>query len=111
MSDELKKLIQEKKELERKIKLLESGAITNEMVKLDRINSYSEHQNGKWCVYYKREFFVKKGPYSKPKEATKWMPLFSGDTIEEAVGKIPDAVKALQELYNDAKGGVDGADS
>ena len=107
MSDELKKLIQQKKELERRIKILESGAITNEMVKLDRINSYSELQNGKWCVYYKREFLVRKGP----KVATKWMPLFSGDTIEEAVGKIPDAVKALQELYNDAKGGADGTDS
>ena len=111
MTDELKKLIKEKEELEHRIKMLESGAIMRDFVKLDRINSYSEHQNGKWCVYYKREFFVRKGPYSKPKEATKWMPLFSGDTIEEAVGKIPDAVKALQELYNDAKGGVDGADS
>lgn len=111
MSDELKQLIEEKKMLERKIKALTSGTIENELAKIDRIGFAGHYQKGKWALFYKYRFIVSSGSQEIPKPRGKWVPLFNADTFDDIVNKIPEAIKALTELYETARGDGNGTDT
>ena len=108
---ELQMLLHEKKEIERKIKFLTSGAITNDLVKLDRINFASQYQKGKWAVFYKYHHIVSAGREGRAEIRDRWSPLFNADSREEAVNMLPVAIKALTELYEMAKGEQHGTDT
>jgi len=50
-TDELKRLLEEKKELERRIHLLTTGALIHDTVKLDHIGFAGKFQKGKWALF------------------------------------------------------------
>ena len=105
---ELEQLIAEKKEIERRIKLLTSGSITHEMAKIDKLGGYAgKYQRGKWAVFYKYLHVVSKGRQGTPEASMKWVPLVNGETIEEVVNELPNVIKDLTELYEEAKHGTD----
>ena len=108
---ELQQLLKEKRELERKIKILTTGSIINDMVKIDRISCAGPHQRGKWAVFYKYLYIAGIGYKNEPKARSKWQPLFNGDSFDEVVNMIPDAIKDLTELYEQAKGEDHGTDT
>ena len=98
---ELEKLIQEKKELERRIALLTDGRIIMDSVKLDTIKSPTA-QGGKWAVSYKYRHIIQMGSRCIPKDGAKWVPMFTCENREEAVKMIPKAINELTELYERA---------
>jgi hypothetical protein len=104
---ELEQLIAEKRELERRIKFLTTGSITHEMVKIDKIGYAGKYQRGKWAVFYKYLHVVSKGRQGTPEARMKWVPLVNGETIEEVVNELPNVIKDLTELYEEAKHGTD----
>ena len=109
---ELEQLKKEMRELERRIKLLSSGAITNEKVKLDRFGFPSKYQENKWAVFFQYDYTANVGRYpGRPEKRSKWNPLFSGDSPKEVIDKIPEAIRALTELYEQAKGEAHDEDS
>ncbi len=108
---ELQQLLQEKKELERKIKILTTGSVVNDIVKIDRIGYPGRFQKGKWAVFYRYKYIANTGYHGTPKPMKKWQTLFNGDSIDEVVNMIPDAIKALTELYEQAKGEQHGTDT
>jgi hypothetical protein len=108
---ELQQLLQEKRELERKIKILTTGSIVNDIVKIDRIGYPGRFQQGKWALFYRYKHVVNAGCHGKPEPRAKWQPLFNGDSLDEVVNMIPDAIKALTELYEQAKGEQHGTDT
>ena len=107
MTDELKRLMAEKKELERKIKALTSGAIDHGDAKLDRIGFAGEYQRGHWALFYEYKFTRSRGREGRPEPASRWTPLAHGETMEEVLEKIPDVIKALTDLYEEVKHGTD----
>ena len=104
MTDELRMLIEEKKQLERRIKMLTTGSIENGLAKIDRICCASKYQRGKWALFYKYKYYANTRRQELPVQRTKWETMFNGETLEEVVEKIPEAIKALQDLYEAAKG-------
>jgi hypothetical protein len=108
---ELQQLLYEKRELERKIKILTDGAVVNDIVKIDRLGCPGKYQQGKWAVYYRYKHVVNAGCHGVPKKRVKWQPLFNGDSLEEVVDMIPNAIKALTELYEQGKGEQHATDS
>lgn len=103
MMTELERLIKEKKELERRIAVLSSGAIVNDFAKLDMVKMGGE-QKGKWAVFYRYFFIVRRGRYGDNEEWQKWVPIFcpQSGSREEAVKEIPNIIKHLQALYEEA---------
>ena len=100
---ELEKLMQEKKELERRIGLLTRGAVVMESVKLDTIHAVGGN-TGKWAVSVLYSHIAKIGGSYIRQQRNKWVPIVCCDNREEAVTKIPEIVKALNELYEKACG-------
>lgn len=101
-SNELKQLLKEKEKLERRIQLLTTGALIHENVKLDRIGFAGKFQNGKWALFYKYAHVANTGSNGVPDPRTKWQPIINGDTAEDVINQIPDAIKALTDLYEEA---------
>ena len=101
-SNELKQLLKEKKELERRIHLLTTGALIHENVKLDRIGFAGKFQQGKWALFYKYAHTVNTGRDGVPEARSKWQPMINGDTCEDIINQIPGVIKELTELYEEA---------
>ena len=101
-SNELKQLLKEKKELERRIQMLTTGALIRDNVKLDRIGFAGKFQNGKWALFYKYVYVANVGCPGVPESRNKWQPMINGDTVEDVIKQIPDAIKALTDLYEEA---------
>ena len=108
---ELQELMRQKKELEKKIKILTTGSVINENVKIDRINYAGQYQRGKWALFYKYNYIVSRGRQGIPENWSRWMPMFNGESFEDVVRQIPDAIKALTELYEETKGAEHGTDT
>ena len=104
---ELERLKKEKFDLERRIHLLETGALVHETVKLDRIGFASAYQKGKWALFYRYSYIVNAGSHGVPQPRKKWQPLINGDSMDEVVKQIPDVINALTDLYEEAKHGTD----
>ena len=100
---ELEKLIQEKKELERRIGLLTKGTVIMESVKLDTIHAVGGN-TGKWAVSVLYSHIARIGYASQREMRKKWVPIVCCDNREEAVMRIPEIIKALNELYEKAGG-------
>jgi len=47
---------------------------------------------------------VNTGHSGVPEARTKWQPIVNGETFDEVIGKIPDVIKALTDLYEEAAG-------
>ena len=107
MTDELQRLLAEKKELEMRIHLLTSGAVVREKVKLDRIGFAGKYQKGKWALFFKYDHVVNAGCHGAPQPRSKWQPIVNGDTLDDVIDQIPDVIKALTDLYEEAKHGTD----
>lgn len=107
MTDELDRLLKEKEELERKIRMLTDGAVFNDNAKIDMIR-YPGAQNGKWALSYKYSYIEKHGRMGVPVQRNKWNTLFYGSNREEVVMKIPDIIRDLMSLYEKARGDSDG---
>ena len=106
MSDELARLKKEKKELERRIQMLECGSIFKDFVKLDIIHTPGKQQ-GHWAVSYKYFHIVRRGRQGILEEREKWVPLFNCENRERAIEMIPKAISQLTELYEEATNGAD----
>lgn len=111
MTDDIQELIRQKRELEQRIHLLMSGAIIRDKVKLDKIGFAGKYQKGKWALFYRYDHIVNRGRGGLPQPRSRWTPMINGDSIEEVINKIPDAIKALTELYEQVKGEQHGADT
>lgn len=98
---ELETLLKQKEDLERRIRLLTDGTITLDEVKLAIIR-HPAAQKDKWAVSFRYEHTAEYGWSREPKQTKKWVPIFACDNREEAVKRIPGAIKALQELYDKA---------
>ena len=110
---EIQELMRQKRELEQRIHLLMSGAIIRDKVKLDRIGFAGKYQKGKWALFYRYAHVVNTGYRYNcvPQPRTKWTPIINGDSMDEVINQIPDAIKALTELYEIARGGEHGTDT
>ena len=108
---EIQELMRQKRELEQRIHLLMSGAIIRDKVKLDRIGFAGKYQKGKWALFYRYAHVVNAGCPGVPQPRTRWTPMINGDSIEDVINQIPDAIKALTELYEIARGGEHGTDT
>lgn len=102
MTDELRELMRQKRDLERRIMILTTGSIVNDMVKVDRIGYAGKFQQGKWALFFKYAHVVNTGCHGVPETRTKWQPMINADTKEEVINQIPGAIKALTELYEQA---------
>jgi hypothetical protein len=111
MTDDIQELIRQKRELEQRIHLLMSGAIIRDKVKLDKIGFAGKYQKGKWALFYRYDHVVNRGRGELPQPRSRWTPMINGDSIEEVINQIPDAIKALTELYEIARGGEHGTDT
>lgn len=108
---EIQELMRQKRELEQRIHLLMSGAIIRDKVKLDKICFAGKYQKGKWALFYRYDHVVSRGREALPQPRSRWTPIINGDSIEEVINQIPDAIKDLTELYEQVKGEQHGADS
>ena len=111
MTDDIHELMKQKRELEQRIHLLMSGAIIRDKVKLDRIGFAGKYQKGKWALFYRYAHVVNAGCHGVPQPRERWTPMINGDSIDEVIDQIPDAIKALTELYEIARGGEHGTDT
>jgi len=111
MTDDIQELIRQKRELEQRIHLLMSGAIIRDKVKLDRISFAGKYQKGKWALFYRYDHVVNRGRGGLPQPRTKWTPIINGESMEKVINQIPDAINALTELYEIARGGEHGTDT
>jgi hypothetical protein len=107
MNDELMQLMAEKRELERRINLLKTGGITHDNVKIDRIGFAGYYQRGKWALFCRYKHTVARGRNGIPEERTKWQTIINGDSKEDVVKQIPDLIKALNAIYEEASNGTD----
>ena len=108
---EIQELMRQKRELEQRIKLLTSGAIIRDRVKLDRIGFAGKFQKGKWALFYRYDHVVNARCHGDPQPRKRWTPLINGETMEEVAEQIPDAIRALTELYEIVKGEQHGTDT
>ena len=91
MKNELDDLIQQKREIERKIKELRNCASIVGQAKID-VEHYPTTKPDRHflAVYYK--------PLDS--ERSKWQTIFSANDRESVINKIPEIIENLQELYN-----------
>ena len=101
MTDELRELMRQKKELERRIQALTTGSVVHETVKIDRIAFASKYQQGKWALFFKYAHTVNRGYNGGPETRTKWQPLFNAENKEEVISRIPEVIRELTELYEE----------
>ena len=101
--DDLESLKAQCRELQRRIQLIETGAIKNDFAKIDVIHTGGV-QRGKWAVSYKYFYIVRRGRFGENEEWEKWVPLFCAPTgsREEVVNEIPKIIANLQDLYDKA---------
>ena len=95
---ELERLIKEKTELERRIRLLTDGVIELDSVKLDTIKT-SGGQCGKWAVSYKYQHVRWHGNEASNRPGEKWVPMFACENREETIKMIPKVITELNALY------------
>ena len=101
MENDLKELIRQKEELERRIMMLTEGRIIMDSVKLDMIK-HPAAQGGKWAVAYKYRYISQWGCNNIPKLSEKWVPIFCADNREEAIRAIPEIIDSIKGLYEKA---------
>ena len=99
--EELERLIHERDELDRKIKMLTSGAVFTDNAKLDTIKFHGA-QFGKWAVSYKYSNTAIVGRQGDREKRQKWNTLFCCESRKQAILTIPSAITALRELYDKA---------
>ena len=103
---ELQELIRQKREIEKKIKILTTGSIIEENVKIDKIGCPMQYQHGKWALFYKYRFVASRGREGKAEERSKWVPLFNGDSFYEILKRMPEVINELTEIFENAKGEI-----
>ena len=101
-TDELRQLLKQKRELEQRIKYLTTGSLIHNDVKIDRIGFAGKYQQGKWALFYKYKYIVNCGREGRPQDRTKWTAIINAETMEGVLNQIPGAIKALQDLYEEA---------
>ena len=108
---ELQELMKQKREIEKRIKILTTGSVINENAKIDRITYAGQYQQGKWALFYKYKFIASRGREGRAEYRTKWQVLLNDESFDDVVSQIPDIIQALTELYEDAKGANHGTDT
>lgn len=108
---ELQELMKQKKEIEKRIKILTTGSVINEDVKIDRITYAGKYQRGKWALFFKYRHIVSKGWEGTAEYRTKWQPLFNEESFDDVVKRIPYVIQALTDLYEETKGAEHGTDT
>lgn len=91
MKNELDDLIQQKREIERKIKELRNCAPIVGQAKID-VEHYPTTKPDRHflAIYYK--------PLDSGR--SKWQTIFSANDRDSVINKIPEIIENLQELYN-----------
>ena len=102
---ELLRLMHERDELDRKIRMMTEGIVLTDHAKLDTIKFHGA-QFGKWAVSFKYENTAIVGRQGDREKRQKWNTLFCCESRKEAIATIPSAVIALQELYDKAVKGT-----
>lgn len=100
MTDELKRLEKEKADIEQRIRQLTTLTSIHDDVKLDFIKTRGP-QLGHWAVSFRYTYISWHGSDRTWIPAEKWVPIIQCPTREEAVSRIPKALSALQELYDE----------
>jgi hypothetical protein len=93
--NELDNLIQQKKELERKIKALKNQSDTVGQVKID-VERYPTDKPDRFFL----AVFYKPIPYRGYEPRNKWQTIFSANDRRSVINAIPAIVENLKELYN-----------
>jgi hypothetical protein len=102
-SNELKKLLEEKEELERKIKILQVGAVYGNDVKIDKV-SYTYPCQRRMALYYRYNHLVPVKDSDTPMEKTRWVPFLSADNVDDVLAMIPVVISNLKQLYEKGTG-------
>lgn len=92
--NELDSLIQQKKELEQRIKALKNQAVAVGQTKID----VEHYPTGKPERYFLAVFY-KPLPYKGEERRGKWQTIFSANDRKSVTDAIPAIVANLQELY------------
>ena len=98
--NELDILIQQKKELERKIKALRNQSDVVGQVKID-VEHYPTDKPDRFFL----AVFYKPIPYMGYEGRSKWQTIFSANDRQSVIDAIPAIVENLQEMYDRNKEG------
>ena len=101
MNQELQKLIEQKKEIELKIKELTNN-ITKSGRMLIGVEHYPTDKPDRWYLAVQCKTTVRKTHSLAMESKSVSRTIFNADTKEEVVKEIPAIIKELQELYEKA---------
>lgn len=99
MTDVMQELIRQREEIDRKIQELKGCVVVDDLVKLDVIGTKGP-QRGCYAVSFKYKHSRWSGNDRMHHDAGKWVPIFQKENREEAIAAIPEAISALQKLYD-----------
>ncbi len=103
--DELRRLMHEREEIDRKIRMLTDGVVANDYAKLDTIKFHGA-QFGKWAVSFKYSNTAIVGRQGDRQKRHKWNTLYCCDSRKEAIETLPATISFLQDLYDKAVKGT-----